>query len=165
MLRKSILLGFVILLTVALTGYTLFSQELKTIKRGCCIAGKYAGFHKDNLSRTCRSPESGKFIMVINQARGCGGKIWGTITSEDGTVQKFKGIVSPATKGCCKIQGVIIEERRILSRFVMRKPVKATVVQTKFEGIICKRKGKWIVVKGTYKSAGGCTGIFRLKQL
>ena len=164
MSRKSILMGFVILLAMALTCHTLFSQEVK-MKRGCCIAGEYAGFHKDNLSKACNKPESGKFKMVIYQEKGCGGKIWGTITSPDGTVQKFKGTISLATKGCCSIKGVIREERRIESRFVMRKPVRPVIAQTTFEGLICKIRGKWIVEKGTYKSASGCSGTFTIKQI
>jgi hypothetical protein len=165
MSRKSILLGVVTLVAVALTGYTLFAQNLKVMKRGCCIAGTYAGYHEDIASSTCTSPEKGKFKMVIKQAKGCGGQIWGTITSPDGNVQKFKGTVEAASKGCCRIKGVIVEERRIISRFVMRKPVRPVVQRTLFEGLICKVKGKWVVEKGKYKSANGCSGIFKLNQI
>jgi len=123
----------------------------------CCIAGKYNGYHKDIPSKTCPTPGDGKFIMVINQDKGCGSKIWGTVTdAKDGTIQNFEGKVIQRDK-CCYIEGV------------MKKPAATAAVpaeETKFSGLLCKKGGKWSG-KGKYTSTRGttvCNGDWNMTQ-
>jgi hypothetical protein len=128
----------------------------------CCIAGKYEGSRKDNLpaTKTCPKPGSGKFSMEIMQDTACGSKIWGTITDlKDGTKQKFEGKVTVKDK-CCYIEGV------------MKKPAAtaaaASVEETKFQGTLCKKDGKFVgsgeyaTFKGTLP---GCKGKWEMQQL
>ena len=82
MLYKNRLIGVVVFLAFIFGWNPLFSQNVKTFRPLCCIAGKYETFHKDTPSLTCKNPRSGTGIMVIKQKKKCGGKIWGTITSE-----------------------------------------------------------------------------------
>jgi len=127
----------------------------------CCIAGKYEGFHKDNLpaTKTCPTPGSGKFIMEIMQDKGCGSKIWGTVTDpKDGSKQNFEGTVIAREK-CCYIKGV------------MKKPALPTGApgeETKFWGTLCKKDGKF-VGNGEYSTSKGtlpgCKGKWEMKQL
>jgi hypothetical protein len=128
----------------------------------CCIAGKYEGVHKDNLpaTKTCPTPKSGKFIMEIIQDKGCGSKIWGTITDpKDGTKQNFEGKVIVREK-CCYIEGTV------------KKPgptaAAASVEETKFWGTLCKKDGKY-AGSGEYSTFNGtlprCKGKWEMKQL
>jgi hypothetical protein len=127
----------------------------------CCIAGKYEGFHKDNLpaTKTCPTPGSGKFIMEIMQDKGCGSKIWGTVTDlKDGTKQNFEGTVIAREK-CCYIKGV------------MKKPALPTGApgeETKFWGTLCMKDGKF-VGSGEYSTSKGtlpgCKGKWEMKQM
>ena len=128
----------------------------------CCIAGKYEGSHKDNLpaTKTCPTPKSGKFTMEIMQDKGCGSKIWGTVTDlKDGTKQNFEGKVTVREK-CCYIEGV------------MKKPAAtaatASVEETKFWGTLCMKDGKF-VGSGEYRTfkgtLPGCKGKWEMKQL
>lgn len=127
----------------------------------CCIAGKYEGFHKDNLpaSKTCPKPGAGKFIMEIMQDKGCGSKIWGIVTDpKDGTKQNFEGTVIVREK-CCYIEGI------------MKKPAAATGApgqETKFWGTLCK-KGDKFVGSGEYSTSTGtlpgCKGKWKMMQM
>jgi hypothetical protein len=127
----------------------------------CCIAGKYEGVHKDNLpaTKTCPKPESGKFIMEIMQDKGCGSKIWGTVTDpKDGTKQNFEGKVIAKGK-CCYVEGI------------MKKPAAPTGApgkETKFWGTLCQKGGKF-AGSGEYSTSTGtlpgCKGKWEMKQL
>jgi hypothetical protein len=135
---------------------------VKSLAGPCCIAGKYEGVHKDNLpaTKTCPTPKSGKFIMEIIQDKGCGSKIWGTVTDpKDGTKQNFEGTVKVREK-CCYIEGTV------------KKPgptaAAASVEETKFWGTLCK-KGDKFVGSGEYSTFNGplprCKGKWEMKQL
>lgn len=126
----------------------------------CCIAGKYEGTHKDTPSKTCPKPGEGKFIMEINQDKGCNSKIWGkVIDPKDGSTQDFEGIVIyDPEKKCCKIQGN------------MRKPAAAAgapAETTTLSGLLCKKDGKW-AGKGNYTTTRPgvtCNGTWEMKQM
>lgn len=123
----------------------------------CCIAGKYSGYHKDTPSATCSSPGEEKFVMVINQDKGCGSKIWGTVTNPtSGTTQNFEGKVTKRDK-CCYIEGI------------MRRPAgpAGPAEETKFSGLLCKKDGKWSG-KGNYTNTRPgvtCNGVWEMKQM
>jgi hypothetical protein len=156
-MKKSIcLIGLIAVLALFLAGAQIFGQTTNpntppappTPKKPCCIAGTYQGTHKDNLSRTCPKPQSGDFIMEINQDQNCGSKIWGTVKDVTGeSIQKFEGKVAPGNQKCCNIAGI------------MKKPGE----ETSFKGTLCLRGGKW-VGQGTYKNSRGCTGKWEMKQ-
>ena len=161
MLTKSRLIGMVIFLAFALSWNPLFSQDSKTFRPICCIAGEYEGFSKDTPSLTCKDPKSVNSTMIIKQKKGCGSQIWGTVTAE-GIVQKFKGTVSPAANGCCKIK-VVVWMPGPKKGLEVKKPIKRPE-EARVEGIMCKKDGKWILKNGKYKTNRGCTGVFELKQ-
>lgn len=174
MSKKKVLLGLTVLVSVALLATAITSKDLKISKKLCCIAGNYQGSYQDTASLTCTSPNKGTFTMVLNQESKCGQKIWGTITSEDGTVQKFSGTVSSAANGCCKIQLKVFMPMKPLTQTkpaVQLSSEKPTVMSlkkpetTEVEGIICRKKGKWTVENGTYKSSEGCSGVWSMTQL
>jgi hypothetical protein len=123
----------------------------------CCIAGKYEGTHKDTPSKTCPKPGEGKFIMEINQDRGCGSKIWGTVKNvKDGSEQKFEGTVKSREK-CCYIEGIMKKSAATAA---------APAETTKFWGLLCKN-GKW-AGKGNYTNTGPgvtCNGTWEMKQM
>jgi hypothetical protein len=121
----------------------------------CCIAGKYNGFHKRIPTKTCPKPDEGKFIMEIFQDKGCGSKIWGTVTDmKDGTKQNFEGSVTPRG-ACCYIQGV-------MKRVGAAAP--APVEETKFWGTLCKKGTKWSG-NGEYADSKGCKGTWSMTQM
>jgi len=102
-------------------------------------------------------PGEGDFIMVINQDKGCGSKIWGTVKNlKDGSTQNFEGTVKQREK-CCYIEGI------------MKKPAAATGAPgetTKFWGLLCKN-GKW-AGKGNYTSTRPgvtCNGTWEMSQM
>ncbi len=174
------LIGLIVVLSLMLTGGIVFAtggtstvtkptattstpQPVTPQPQGpCCIAGKYAGFRKDNpvASKTCPKPGEGKFVMVINQDKGCGSKIWGTVTNPTdpkATPQTFEGKVLQREK-CCYIEGV------------MKKPAATAAVpaeETKFSGVLCKKGGKWSG-KGNYTTTSGattCNGTWEMSQM
>jgi len=155
-------IGVAVFLAFVLGLNPLFSQDVKPFKPWCCIAGKYEGFFKDNPSTTCKDPKSGTSIMIIKQDKKCGGKIWGTVTAEDGTVQEFKGTVSPTLKGCCEIKAVV-RMKKSKEELLTKEPIKEPE-QAEIKGTMCKAEGKWVLKNGTYKTNRGCTGVFELKQ-
>ena len=122
----------------------------------CCIAGEYKGHHKDTPSKTCPTPGEGDFIMVINQDKGCGSKIWGTVKNvKDGTTQNFEGTVKQREK-CCYIDGWI------------KRPATAAAPAetTHFWGLLCKN-GKW-AGKGNYTTTRPgvtCNGKWEMAQM
>jgi len=130
-----------------------FAQENKiqniNLKKPCCIAGNYEGFHKDIPSKTCHDSRKGEFKMVIKQDRNCGSNIWGTITDEAGEVMKFKGTVKAGPGKCCSFT---VETGK------PGEPIKASA-------ILCRNGKKWESKKGTYVDSRGCKGEFEIKQV
>jgi hypothetical protein len=172
MKRSVKLTGLVIFLSLMLAGGIVFAAGTTAPAPGttavkpkppgpCCIAGKYQGSSKDNLpaSKTCPTPGSGKFTMEIMQDKGCGSKIWGTVTQlKDGSTEKFEGKVMVREK-CCYIEGVV------------QGPPAATGgpgQTTKFQGLLCKKDGKF-VGNGTYThykgGVAGCSGKWEMTQM
>jgi hypothetical protein len=124
----------------------------------CCIAWEYKVHHKDTPSKTCPTPGEGDSIMVINQDKGCGSKIWGTVTNvkDKSIIQNFEGTVKQREK-CCYIEGI------------MKKPAAAAGAPgetTKFWGLLCKN-GKW-AGKGSYTNTRPgvtCNGTWEMWQM
>jgi hypothetical protein len=169
MKRSVRLIGLVIFLSLMLTGAVVFATggtSTVTTKPGttvgapqpqgkCCIAGKYDGFQKRTPSKTCPKPDEGKFIMEIFQDKGCGSKIWGTVTDpKDGTTQKFEGKVTSKEK-CCYIEGKMTKSAAVAA-------VPAEV--TKFWGTLCKKGTKWSG-NGEYLDSKGCKGTWNITQM
>ena len=133
----------------------------------CCIAGKYAGFHKDNpaASKTCPKPGEGKFVMEINQDKGCGSKIWGTVTNPTdpkAISQTFEGKVISREK-CCYIEGTMKRPGKPAASGAPAEPPETT----KFSGTLCKKDGKWSG-KGNYTTTRGtitCNGTWEMSQM
>jgi hypothetical protein len=173
MKRSVKLTGLVIFLSLILAGVIAFAAGTDTATRPgtvvdkpqpgttlqpqgkCCIAGEYKGHHKGIPSKTCPKPGEGDFIMVINQEKGCGDDIKGTVKDvKDGSTQNFTGKVLPREK-CCYIQGV------------MKKPAAATGApgeETKFWGTLCKKGAKW-TGNGEYVDSKGCKGTWNMTQM
>jgi hypothetical protein len=169
MKRSVSLVGLVIFLSLILTGAVVFATggtSTVTTKTGttvgapqppgkCCIAGKYNGFHKRIPSKTCPKPDEGKFIMEIFQDKGCGSKIWGTVTDpKDGSKQNFEGKVT-ARGACCYIEGT-------MKKVGAAAPVP--VEETKFWGTLCKKGAKWSG-NGEYVDSKGCKGTWSMTQM
>jgi len=169
MKRLVVLMGLVIFLSLILTGAIAFATggtSTVTTKQGttvgapqpsgkCCIAGKYNGFQKRTPSKICPTPDEGKFIMEIFQGKGCGSKIWGTVTdAKDGSKQNFEGSVT-ARGACCYIQGV-------MKKVGAAAPV--AVEETKFWGTLCKKGAKWSG-NGEYVDSKGCKGTWNITQM
>lgn len=105
----------------------------------CCVAGKYEGFQVNYGKPNCPKPEREKFVMVIEQERGCGAGIKGTVSDSSGTVNNWTGTLAPGLGGCCKLEGSFLT------------PSGHTV---KFKGTICRTAlGKW-KAKGTWEEIG-----------
>ncbi len=170
MKRSLKLTGLVIFLSLMLTGGIVFATggtPTTVTKPGtpggtpqplgkCCIAGKYQGTQTRIASKTCK-PETGKFMMEINQDPGCGSKIWGKITSSDGTTNDFTGTVTAGEKGCCNISG----------SFARPPTATAPAEKTEFKGLLCKKGDKW-AGKGTYRTTTGtivCNGTWEMSQM
>jgi hypothetical protein len=170
-MRRSLkLMGLAIFLSLMLTGGIVFAtgDTSTTVptpgtpvvnpqpQGKCCIAGKYQGTQTRIASKGCTA-ETGKFMMEINQDKGCGSKIWGKIISGDGTTNDFKGTVTAGLKGCCNISGSF------------GRPATATepAERTDFKGVLCKKGGKW-AGKGTYRTTRGtiiCNGTWEISQM
>jgi hypothetical protein len=162
-------MGLVIFLSLILTGAVVFATggtSTVTTKQEttvgapqppgkCCIAGKYNGLHKRIPTKTCPKPDEGKFVMEIFQDKGCGSRIWGTVTDpKDGSIQKFEGKVTPKGK-CCYIEGKMTR-----SAAVAAVPVE----ETKFWGTLCKTGTKWSG-NGEYVDSKGCKGTWNMTQM
>jgi hypothetical protein len=158
------LLGLAIFLIIILTGVVVFAQkegttapqttqkpvEVPSIQQKCCIAGIYNGTNKDITCPPPRKPETGKFIMDIQQDKACGSKIWGKITDlKGGPTMNFTGTITLGKGGCCNIQGMA------------ENPNKKESV--KFKGVLCRKGGKW-TGNGDYTHSNGCTGKWEMTQ-
>jgi hypothetical protein len=124
-------------------------REPHTIKKTCCIAGTYKGYHEGLPSRTCKEPGKGEFTMVIDQERGCGEKVKGTITDPSGDVLNFKGTIKPGPGRCCTLEGEA------------SKPGETI----KIKGILCQKAMKWYSKDGHYVHSNGCKGTFKIQQI
>jgi hypothetical protein len=169
MKRSGILIGLVIFLSLIMTGAVVFAaggtstvttQPRTTVGAPqpigkCCIAGKYNGFHKRIPTKTCPKPDEGKFTMEIFQDKGCGSKIWGTVTDpKDGSKQNFEGTVT-ARGACCYIKAV-------MKKVGAAAPVP--IEETKFWGTLCKKGAKWSG-NGEYVDSKGCKGTWNITQM
>jgi len=124
----------------------------------CCIAGTYAGVHKDTASPTCTTPKTEKFILTITQAAGCGSTITGEVKTIKAGVptltHTLTGTVTPAGK-CCRLEGKLTEVSASAAAGVKVIPITAT---------LCKKGGKWYSTNGIYSNPTGCSGKFTLQQ-
>ncbi len=124
--------------------------------RLCCINGKYEGWQINTAKPNCPKPVKETFVMVVDQERGCGPALKGTITDAAGTVNNWTGTLAPGLRGCCKLEGTFLT------------PSGNTVV---FKGTICRPAigGKW-QAKGTWEEIGSSdpcrgSGTWEMKQI
>jgi len=173
MSKRAVLMSIMLVLAIALAWNPIYSQTKQLLKKDCCIAGNYKGFHQDLASPTCKDPEKGPFKMVIYQDKMCGSRVWGTVQGENPEAMKFEGTVTKHSKGCCLLTGKIWEETRTLkpAKTVVSTQIKKPFIAAKrvdsveIKAVICKKGGKWIVTNGKYKHSEGCNGTFTLEQI
>ncbi len=165
MFKKSGMMGLLVVSALALAWNPLFSESENLLKKVCCIAGNYKGFHQDLASPTCTDPEKGPFTMVIYQDKNCGSRVWGNVQGENPEPMKFEGTVTWQSKNCCLLVGVI-RESASTGPILTRKPfiAKRRVEEVEIRATICKSGGKWVVKDGRYKHSGGCNGTFTMEQ-
>jgi hypothetical protein len=145
--------GLVAIVALLLIGNThkVFAQDnsLRSLKKPCCIAGTYKGFHEDIPSKTCNDRGKGEFTMVIVQEKNCGEKIKGTISDPTGSPMNFKGTIKPGPGKCCTLEGEA------------SKPGETV----KITAILCRKAMKWFSKDGKYVHSNGCKGTFKIKQI
>lgn len=122
----------------------------------CCINGKYEGWQINYAKPNCPKPAKENFTMTIDQERGCGSALKGTVIDSAGTVNNWTGKLATALRGCCKLEGKFLT------------PSGNTVV---FKGTICRVAlgGKW-QAKGTWEEIGSTdpcrgSGTWQMSQI
>ncbi len=125
------------------------AQNVLAGRRGICIGGIYDGIHIDTASRSCPSPNKGKFEFQIKQRMDCDKKLGGQVVDPDGGVFIFKGsVISSTSRTNVTIGGELTKPGDTIK-------IKATL--TKFGT-------KWQTKNGQYSNPSDCSGIFKMKQ-
>jgi hypothetical protein len=177
MKRIVAMMGLVIFLGVVLAGGPLLAQQLaqkgKTNEGPsskeelfgpkpeiapvgkCLIGGKYTGVYKDSASETCPNPQTGEFILEINQK---GSQIDGTLKNlKTGETFKLQGTVEEGNPSycqrkvpCCIIKGTLVEV------------TKGATINVKAP--LHMGYPGYGTDNGVYNNPQGCGGMFTMRQ-